>query len=167
MRKLKKHIFSVLDDDFFIPAEKSVFQLNHKIYHTPKSAYVPMYANKLDVINSLINVFGLTEKQCKWYVKAWFRKQNKGFDFSSFWRIGRARFIGSELTLFLTDYSLHIRSGKMTFPPMIDGKIEIDVWNRLTTEEIKYYQTQIGYNPTSKLNYLHEIEIEKLKKMFI
>lgn len=60
------------------------------------------------LLREMNKVFNLTEKQCKWYLKSWMLKQNKGFDFNEFWNFNfdvfpmltfskNARMISSEL----------------------------------------------------------------------
>ena len=37
------------------------------------------------IIADLKKVFFLTRKELKWYLKSWFRKQNRNFDFKEWW----------------------------------------------------------------------------------
>ena len=36
-------------------------------------------------VNDLIEVFGLSEKELKYYIKGWLLKQNRNFNFKVFW----------------------------------------------------------------------------------
>ena len=43
------------------------------------------YVPKNELVNELIKIFGITEKDIKWYIKSWSIKQRKNFDFKNFW----------------------------------------------------------------------------------
>jgi hypothetical protein len=44
-----------------------------------------MLLGSSSIIADLEKVFGLTKKELKWYVKSWFRNQNRNFDFNDWW----------------------------------------------------------------------------------
>lgn len=41
--------------------------------------------NSKELTNNLTLIFGLTRKELKWYIKSWFKKQDKSIDYNKWW----------------------------------------------------------------------------------
>jgi hypothetical protein len=66
-------IYKYLSRNFYIK-HNQVFSFQNSI---PKSCRW--------LINDLVNIFGFTKKQLKWYLKGWLKKNSKSFDFEKYW----------------------------------------------------------------------------------
>ena len=70
---MKKLIFRYLFDNYY--------WYDNKLWSNPERR-----ATVRSISDDLQLVFGLTEKQTKWYIKSWVRKQNKAFNFNAWWK---------------------------------------------------------------------------------
>ena len=69
---MKKLIVNFLNANYFLSKDKINKKCEGLDYLSPTAA--------------ISTIFGLTEKQVKWYLKSWIKSINKGFNFNTYWK---------------------------------------------------------------------------------
>ena len=69
---MKKLIYRYLNREFVVVDNKIKDKDNKVIY-------------SINLVSELNEIFGLTRKQLKWYIKSWILSKNRNFDFKTYW----------------------------------------------------------------------------------
>ena len=76
---MKRLIHRYLNENYFLK--------NGFIYRVsePSNTDFIIGVTSVSLANELKQVFGLTQKQLKWYIKSWVLSKNKNFNFKAYW----------------------------------------------------------------------------------